>query len=185
MKATVNRFSIELVQDEIYMLPVQAVVTVTDTNLTPSADLLASAGDILQTEIVELGWREVGSAALTSAGRLPHAQHIIHAVAPRWGEGSERGKLANVTWSCLWLAHDHKLASIALPAISVGVLGYPVEACAQIMISRVIDFTFESTKHLRQILFCLNKEPVFAVFAAEFKRQIDHLLATGEGSVHV
>ena len=183
MKIAINKISLELVSGDILLLPVQAVVTATDTNLTPSPELIATAGEELRHETAQIGWCDVGSAVVTGSGRLPHARHVIHAVAPRWGEGTERGKLANVTWECLWLAESIHVDSIALPAISVGTPGYPVEACAQIMISRVIDFTFESTKSLRHIVLCLADHLVFSSFATEFQRQIDQMRQSGEGSV--
>lgn len=183
MKATVNKVRIEVIEADILDLAVDVVVVVTDPNLTVDESLHQIAGPTLLEHTAQIGWCEVGSAVITPAGNLPKATHVIHAVGPRWGEGSERGKLANVTWASLHLAEGHLAESVALPAISVGTLGYPVESCARIMISRIIDFTFEPVKHLRRILLCLDNVNIYSAFDAEFARQIQNLRETGEGKV--
>lgn len=183
MKAKVNRVTIELVVDNILLQPVDVIVTVTDPNLHVAPELASATGPSVQQQATAIGWCDVGSAVATGAGNLPEVKKIIHAVGPRWGEGSERGKLANATWASLNLAEALEMKSIALPAISVGTLGYPVEGCAQIMIERAIDFTFETLKHLRQVIFCLSNTAIYEVFLEEFNRQIEDLRSTGEGRV--
>ncbi|MEO8397269.1 MAG: macro domain-containing protein, partial [Chloroflexota bacterium] len=121
-------------------------------------------------------------AKMTSAGNLK-AEKIIHAVGPRWGEGSERGKLGNVTWECLHLAESNDLKSIAIPAISAGALGYPLENCATTMLSQIIDFTFEDLKHLRTIILCLPDELAFDAFKREFDQQLEELRQSGTATV--
>lgn len=185
MKAKVNSVNIQVIQDNIHILPVDAIVVETDPNLSVSDILLQFAGETIQQQTRQIGWADIGEAVITDAGKLPNTQKIIHAVSPRWGEGSERGKLSNVTWGCLSLAESHLLKSIALPALSVGVWGYPVEACANIMITRIIDFTFEKLKSLRSVVLCLDNTSAFDVFRSEFERQILELRETGEGKVRV
>lgn len=185
MKAKINKVHIHLIQGDLLTLPVQSVVVVTDTNLTVDESLAAAAGPIVQQQTALISWCAVGQAVMTDSGNLKNIRKIIHAVAPRWGEGSERGKLGNVVWECLHLAEDNELESIALPAISVGSLGYPVENCAKIMLTRVIDFTFEKLKHVSSIIFCVKDASELAVFQSEFERQIHALKQTGEGHVRV
>lgn len=185
MKAKVNKVTIEVLQGDLFAQDVDAIVISSDVSLTPSDELLAKAGEAIQQEITAAGSGDVGSAIITGAGSLTYAKHVIHAVGPRWGEGSERGKLGNATWKCLELAEDHHLKSIALPAISVGAMGYPVENCARIMIEKVIDFTFENLKHLRTVMFCLKDDNITTIFKEEFQRQLDALQRSGEGKVRV
>ncbi len=185
MKAKVNKIDIEIMQGNILNLPVQAVVIVTDPNLSIDPTLLNITGPLVQAQTRAIGWCDVGQAAITDAGNLKNIRKIIHAVGPRWGEGSERGKLTNVTWECLTLAENSELDSIALPAISVGTLGYPLENCAKIMLTRIIDFTFEKVKHLQSVILCLEDITALEVFKAEFERQIYDLRQTGEGKVRV
>lgn len=182
MEAKINKVTIRVIQDDILSLAVDGLVVVTDPNLSVSEELTRSAGPEVKAEAAKIGWSDVGSAVATNAGNLPHTM-IIHAVAPRWGEGSERGKLANVTWACLSLAEDYQLKSIALPAISIGTLGYPLESSAGIMITRIIDFTFENLKYLRTVVICLHNLQALEVFRTEFQRQIKNLRETGEGRV--
>lgn len=184
MKAKVNKLSIELQIAEIWGLDVDAVVHSTDTHLTINPRLLQLAGPTLQDECQGIGWCDIGSAIITDAGNLP-AGRIIHAAGPRWGEGSERGKLASATWNVLSLAEESQFKSIALPAISTGAMGYPLENCALTMLTEMIDFTFEKLKHLKTIIICLENEIAFEVFKKEFRRQLETLKESGEGKVRV
>jgi O-acetyl-ADP-ribose deacetylase len=171
MKAKVNRVSIQLVQDDLLSLPVSAVVNATDTALSLPPRLATKAGIAVQREIAEIGYCEVGSAVMTSAGGLG-VEKIIHAVGPRWGEGAERGKLLNVTFECLRLAESHNLKAIAMPAISTGALGYPLENCATTMLTQIIDYTFEDLKHLRTVMICLDNPLAYEAFKKEFQAQL-------------
>ena len=112
-------------------------------------------------------------------------ERIIHAVGPRWGEGSERGKLANVTLQCLRLAEQNRLKSLAIPAISTGTLGYPMENCAKTMLAQIIDFTFDAPRFLRTIIVCLDNPLAYQIFKAEFTTQLEDLKEAGEGEVTV
>lgn len=182
MKAKINRILIEVIQENILNLPVEAIVVVTDPNLSIDKKLSALAGPIVEQQTTEIGWADVGQSVITDAGNLP-IKKIIHTVGPRWGEGSERGKLETATWTSLQIAEDNHLASVAFPAISVGTLGYPIEACAKIMVTRVIDFTFEKLQSLKSITLCLVDEPSLKAFQSEFEQQIRELRETGEGKV--
>jgi O-acetyl-ADP-ribose deacetylase (regulator of RNase III) len=159
-------------------------VNQTDTNLHLSPTLAAKAGPEVQQICAAIGWCETGYAVVTDAGDLP-VEKIIHVVGPHWGEGSERGKLASATLECLRLAEENRLKSIALPAISVGVLGYPAENCAKTMLPHVIDFPFEDPRYLRTIVVCLDDPLVYSIFKAEFAAQIQELKEAGDGEVKV
>jgi O-acetyl-ADP-ribose deacetylase (regulator of RNase III) len=184
MKAKVNKVTIEITVDDILSLPVKSLVTVTDPNLYVNPFLAAKAGPLVQQACTAIGWCDIGSAVITVAGTLS-AEKIIHAVGPRWGEGSERGKLANVTRESLRLAEQNRLKSIALPAISTGVLGYPVENCAKTMLAQIIDFTFEDLKYLRTVIVCLDNSAAYQIFKNELTQQLEELKETGEGEVQV
>jgi len=184
MKAKVNRITIELMRNDIYQVDAEVLVNSTTPNLIILPQLMDLAGSTIEDEARLIGWCDVGAATITSAGKL-HFQKIIHTVGPKWGEASARGKLANAVWATLRLAEDNQLKSIAIPAISTGTLGYPVENCARTMFEQIIDFTFENTKHLRQIIICVETEPEILAFEAEFNRQIQNLKDNGEGKVRV
>lgn len=179
MKAKVNKVNIRIIQENLFAAPVDGVVRMTDPNLSLSPELAAWAGSDVVDACQEIGWCAVGSAEITTAGNLPFTK-LIHAVAPRWGEGSERGKLANLTLKCLRLAEDHGLKSLAFPALSTGTLGYPLESCARIMLEEIINFTFEDLRHLRAIFIRLDSDLAQIAFSAELSRQIDTLQANGK-----
>jgi O-acetyl-ADP-ribose deacetylase (regulator of RNase III) len=180
----VNKVTVQIIRDDILSLPVAAVVVATDVNLSVSPALAARTGASVLRECIQIGWCEVASAVITGAGNLS-AEKIIHAVGPRWGEGSERGKLANVTLACLRLAEHNRLKSLAISPISTGAQGYPLENCATTMLSQIIDFTFEDLKHLRQVVICPDTALALDVFNQEFARQLHTLQTTGDGKVKV
>jgi O-acetyl-ADP-ribose deacetylase len=184
MKVKVNRVTIEIVQDDLLALPVGAVVNSTDTNLFINPSLSERAGPSIEQICAGIGWCPVGSAVITDGGNLP-AQKIIHAVGPRWGEGSERGKLSNVTLECLRLAEQNRLKSIALPAIATGTLGYPIENCAKTMLAQIIDFTFENPRYLKIIIVCLDNTAAYVIFKQELMQQVEDLKLAGDGEVSV
>lgn len=184
MKAKVNKITVQIVQDDILSLNVGGLVNPTDTNLRLSPALVVKTGAAIQQICATIGWCETGYAVVTDAGDLP-VEKLIHVVGPRWGEGSERGKLASATLECLRLAEQHRLKSVAMPAISVGVLGYPAENCAKTMLTHILDFTFEDPKYLRTIIVCLDDPLVYQIFKAEFDAQIQELKAAGDGEVKV
>jgi O-acetyl-ADP-ribose deacetylase len=175
MQAKVNQVTIQLVQGDIFSQPAAGIVHQTDTNLVLHPTLLAKAGSEVQWECARIGYCEVGSAVITSAGNLPQVEKVLHAVGPRWGEGSERGKLLSVTFECLRLAEQYRLASIAFPAISTGILGYPLENCATTMLTQIIDFTFEDLNSLKIVILCLENPMAFDIFRKELEQQAEEV----------
>lgn len=184
MKIKVNKVTIQILQDDIWSLEVDGVVNSTDPNLSIPPRLFLKVGHELQNTLRSINWCDVGDAVITNAGNLPF-QKIIHAVGPKWGEGSERGKLANTTLACLRLAEQARLKKLAVPAISAGVLGYPLENCARTIITQIIDYTFENPRYIKTIVICLDNPTALSVFQNELKLQIEQLKNAGEGEVSV
>jgi O-acetyl-ADP-ribose deacetylase (regulator of RNase III) len=77
--------------------------------------------------------------AITSAGNLP-SRYVIHAVGPVWGEGDEPAKLAAAVTGALELAEQRGLRSLALPAISTGIFGFPKDLAAKVILRAIADF---------------------------------------------
>jgi len=95
--------------------------------------IVRKGGEEIQRESLEKGPVPVGGAVVTTAGTLP-CRFVIHAVGPVWGEGDEEAKLRRAVGSALARAEDLGLASLALPAISTGIFGYPkAEGCRAIV----------------------------------------------------
>lgn len=178
MEIEVNGILIRLVQGDITSLDVDAIVNAANSQLILGSGVAGAirtkGGPSIQDECLRIGWCDVGDAVITGGGQLL-ARHVIHAVGPRLGEGNEPGKLASATRASLTLAEEKQLASIAFPAISTGVFGFPLEACAQVMLRVAIDFTFEDVVHLKIIVFCLYDRKALGIFEAELQRQLEEL----------
>lgn len=80
-----------------------------------------------------------GEPAHTGAGNLP-CRYVIHAVGPVWGEGDEEAKLTAAIQGSLRLAGQLNLHSIALPAISTGIYGFPVDQAAKVILLAIQDY---------------------------------------------
>ncbi|MBM3122134.1 MAG: macro domain-containing protein [Chloroflexi bacterium] len=107
--------------------------------------------------------------ALTDAGALP-CRHVIHAVGPIWGEGGEDGKLRAAVLGALELAQANSFASLALPAVSTGIFGFPKDRGAHILLQAVADHCqAHPAGSLREVHVTLIDEPTLRVFAAEFE----------------
>jgi O-acetyl-ADP-ribose deacetylase (regulator of RNase III) len=111
-----------------------------------------------------------GSAVITGAGNLP-ARWVIHAVGPRWGGGlhGEPELLASAYRASLRLADERDAVSIAFPAISLGIYGYPLAEGATIAVREVADHLGGPTT-IERATFVLFSEPTFQVFADALDR---------------
>ncbi len=170
MIKAVNQSTIELVQGDITEIQTEAVVNAANRDLVHGGGvagaIVRKGGQTVQQEssrwIQEHGPLPVGTAAITRAGRLP-ASYVIHAVGPRMGEGDEDMKLRQATLNSLKLADQHGLTSVAFPAISTGIFGYPVDRCAKIMLTATIEYLKGDT-HLKRIVFCLWDHHTCVIF---------------------
>lgn len=175
MQAVINEVTIEVIQGDITELDVGAIVNAANSQLILSAgDLSSKGGPRIQEECLAVGYCEVGDAVITGGGNLK-ARHVIHAVGPHMGEGSESGKLANAIRASLNLAERYGLRSVAFPALSTGVFGYPLEGCADVTLRVVIDYTFEDLNSLEHVIVCLHDGRAFDVFMTEFQRKLAEL----------
>ena len=114
-----------------------------------------AAGPDLLAECRTLGGCDPGSAKITRGFRLP-AKHVIHAVGPVWrgGVGGEDELLASCYRTALALAATYRLTSIAFPAISTGVYGFPADRAARIAVGTVTADLAGSDRGITQIVFC-------------------------------
>ena len=113
-----------------------------------------AAGPDLLAECRTLGGCETGSAKITRGYRLP-AKHVIHAVGPVWrGGAGEDELLASCYRSALDLAGKHRLGSIAFPAISTGVYGFPADRAARIAVGTVAAELASAGRSVTYVAFC-------------------------------
>jgi O-acetyl-ADP-ribose deacetylase len=133
---------IRIQQGDITEMEVDAIVNAANNDLMLGAGvagaILRRGGDSIQKECDEIGSIPVGYAAITGAGKLK-ARYVIHAAS--MGLGGERTtakSLRTSTAHSLRIAAERKLKSIAFPAVGTGVSGFPVDECAQIMLTEAV-----------------------------------------------
>ena len=171
MKEIIIKNSIlKLVQGDIIELSTDVIVNAANAQLILGGGVAGAirrkGGARIQEECNKIGGSFVGGAVITAGGNLK-AKHVIHAVGPRMGEGaSEDEKLRDAVTNSLKLMDEHGLKTIAFPAISTGIFGYPIERCAKIMISTAKKYLAGETQ-IREIVFCLYSEPDYEVFNKE------------------
>lgn len=133
---------IRIVEADITTLDVDAVVNAANEALAPGGGVCGAihraAGPELADACRRIGGCPTGEARITPGFRLK-ARHVIHAVGPVWGGGGlgEDELLASAYRASLRLAATHGLASIAFPAISTGIYGFPAARAAEIAVGTV------------------------------------------------
>lgn len=170
MNKRVSETDVELIMGDITEMDTDAIVNAANSQLAHGGGVAGAisrkGGKSIQEEsdtwVYAHGEVPVGSVAMTTGGDL-RVRYVIHAVGPRMGEGEEDEKLRSVTISSLLLADKHSFRSLAFPAISTGIFGYPIDRCAKIMLSTVIDYIREGTK-IDKIVFCLWGEEAHILF---------------------
>ncbi|MCI0527864.1 MAG: macro domain-containing protein [Nitrospira sp.] len=165
-RKTINRTMLELVQGDITELSTDAIVNAANAALILGSGVAGAiqrkGGPRIQEECNQIGGTHVGGAVITTGGNLP-AKHVIHAVGPQWGEGDEDNKLRQATLNSLKLADQHQLKSIAFPAISTGVFGFPMDQCARIMLATTKEY-LQGDTGLEKVIFCLWDYSAFETF---------------------
>ncbi|MBL8017804.1 MAG: macro domain-containing protein [Ignavibacteria bacterium] len=174
MAIKIGNTEIEAIKGDITLLDVEAIVNPANTFLMHTGGLAAAivkrGGMIIQQESKKIGNVPVGSAVITKGGNLK-AEHVIHAVGPKYkdGKSGEPEKLASAVNAALNVADKKKLKSIAIPAISSGIFGYPIAESSNIIVESAKDF-FEAKKKEKQettiekVVFCLLDDDAFEAF---------------------
>jgi len=181
VKKTVGDASLELVQGDITALAVDAIVNAANRYLMHGGGValaIARKGGLtIQTEstawVAKHGPLNTGDAIITSGGRLP-AKFVIHTPGPVWGEQDDEESDALLRRSIrnsLALADEKGLKSVAFPAISTGIYGFPVERAARLMLAEAEVYLHGPTK-LERVIFCLYDKATYEVFAAAFRNAV-------------
>jgi len=150
---------IQLKQGDITREAVDAIVNAANKSLLGGGGgdgaIHRAAGPELLAECRKLGGCSTGSAKITKGYRLP-AQYVIHAVGPvyRGGKSGEPAMLAGCYRTAMKLAAENNLKTIAFPAISCGVYGYPLNEAAAIALRTVGD-AFEQYPQIERAIFVL------------------------------
>jgi O-acetyl-ADP-ribose deacetylase len=149
---------IEVLQADITSLDVDAIVNAAKPTLLGGGGvdgaIHRAAGPQLLAECRTLGGCETGEAKITRGYRLK-ARHVIHTVGPIWqgGNADEDRLLASAYANSLALAEAHDLGSIAFPAISTGVYGFPPDRAAEIAVATVAGH-LRASRQLSRVIFC-------------------------------
>jgi len=118
-----------------------------------------AAGPELLAECRSLGGCPTGEARITRGYKLP-ARYVIHTVGPIWrgGNAGEDALLAGAYRNSLRLADDHKLRTIAFPAVSTGVYGFPADRAARIAFSTIVEALAGDTQITSVVLCCFSED---------------------------
>ena len=164
---------IELLQTDITTLDVDAIVNAANTSLSGGGGvdgaIHRAAGPKLLDECRTLDGCPTGQAKITAGYKLP-ANYVIHTVGPVYhAKAQDAELLASCYANSLALAGQHKLKSIAFPAISTGVYGYPLEDATPIALKTTLE---ELPKHpsIERVIFALFSEKALSVYTETLKQ---------------
>ncbi len=165
--------SIEIIQADIARLSFDAIVNAANGSLLGGGGvdgaIHRAAGPELLAECRLLNGCATGAAKITKGYQLP-ARYIIHTVGPVWqgGNADEARLLASCYRASIQLAEQNSITSIAFPAISCGVYGYPIEQAADIAISTVQQTLKKRGSRLERVVMVCFDETILAVYQAAY-----------------
>jgi len=164
---TINGVTLALLRGNIVEVQADAIVNAANSELRGGGGvdgaIHRAGGPAIMQECRKIDGCPTGSAVATTAGRL-RAQYVYHAVGPIYSGRSEDAQLlASAYQSCLNLAEQHQVKSIAFPSLSTGVYGYPLEEAAPIALRTVIEHIRQPTS-LQQVVFVLFGQDSFQAF---------------------
>jgi O-acetyl-ADP-ribose deacetylase (regulator of RNase III) len=158
MEKLIHGRKLALVRGDLTELAVDAIVNAANSGLQLGGGVAGAirtkGGPSIQEECNRIGPIRVGEAVVTGGGHLK-ASYVIHAVGPMYGEGNEDEKLRDATLNSLERASEKKMKSIAFPAISTGIFGFPKDRCAEIMLKTISQFLASRETSLESVILCL------------------------------
>jgi O-acetyl-ADP-ribose deacetylase (regulator of RNase III) len=165
--------AIVLVQGDITRDDSDAVVNAANAQLMHGAGVAGAiaraGGPVIQAEsdawLRQHGPVDHAHPAWTSGGKMP-AKYVIHAVGPVWGEGDEDRKLASAIEGSLAVADQLDLKSIAFPAISTGIFGFPKDRAARVILSAIAGYFAARASGVRRVRVVLFDEATLRAFRA-------------------
>lgn len=168
---------IEVVQGDITMLAVDAIVNAANSSLLGGGGvdgaIHRAAGKELYQECLGLHGCRTGEAKITKGYRLP-ARYVIHTVGPVWqgGQAGEQALLAACYANAVKIAANNHLKTLAFPAISTGIYGYPIEHACSVAFDSVLG-ALDIYPVIERVIFCTFSESDFSIYQSEFARRDD------------
>jgi O-acetyl-ADP-ribose deacetylase (regulator of RNase III) len=167
---------IEIVKGDITELDVECIVNPANSKLVLGGGVAGAirkkGGDIIQEECDKIGYCETGNAVITSGGNLK-AKYVIHAVGPLYGIDFHPARLLeNAVINSLSLANSKGIKTIALPAISTGIFGYPMDEAALVIVRAVLKFSRQRNLSIKKCYICLYKDNDYKIFQDAYNKLI-------------
>src|SRR5713226_8209396 len=158
---TIHGVTLALLQGDIVRVQAHAIVNAANSALAGGGGvdgaIHRAGGPSIMAECRKIDGCPTGSAVATTAGKLP-ARYVFHTVGPIYRGGSEDERLlASAYQSCLDLAEQYKVESIAFPSLSTGIYGYPLDLAAPIALRTIIEHIKKPTS-LQQVVIVLFGE---------------------------
>ena len=174
MEVKINNAILSLVEGDITREETDAIVNAANSRLAGGGGvdgaIHRAGGPSIMQECRKIGGCPTGKAVITTAGNLK-AKYVIHAVGPvfQGGTKGEAALLKSAHVESLKLVSAKKLKSVAFPAISTGVYGYPVDEAAHIALTTIIDY-LKKHADIELVRFVLFGLKTYEIFAAELKK---------------
>ena len=171
-----NPCLLEITRGDLTQEPLDAIVNAANAHLRHgggvAAAIVRAGGRVIQEEsdqwIKKNGPVQHDHPAYTGSGKLP-CRYVIHAVGPVWGEGNEDQKLADAISGSLKLAETLNLHSIAFPAISTGIFGFPKERAAGLFFKAIAGYLKDNPSTILQLIrITLFDQPTLNAFIDAF-----------------
>lgn len=176
MRTTIGNANLELTQGDITAQRVDCLVNAANRRLAGGGGVdgaihrVAGPSVMAETDRLYPSGCPTGSAVITTAGELS-ARYVVHAVGPIWngGQSGEADLLRSAYWKSLELVREGGCASVALPALSTGAYGYPMDLASRIALSAAGDFLreYDAPAIVRFVLF---GEGAYGAFAAALEK---------------
>jgi O-acetyl-ADP-ribose deacetylase (regulator of RNase III) len=167
-KTVVNQTGVSLIIGDITELEVDAFVFYAEHSLKVGTGfgtaISTRGGPSIQKELNELAPLATCAVVVTEAGRLK-ANHIVHAVGPRFQEEDIEGKLRTTVTNSLKAADDNQIKKLAMPAMGAGFYGIPLPDCARVMVETVKEY-LEGNTGIVELTLCVLDSREYGPFKA-------------------
>ncbi len=168
----INQTVLRLIKEDLTMLEVDAFVFYAANDLALGSGfgtaVSVRGGPTDQEELEKLAPVETGQAVVSAAGKLK-AEHIIHAVGPKFQEGDTEGKLRTTMRNTLKRAEENGIKRLALPAMGAGYYMIPPDLCARVMLEE-LKAHLEGKTVLEEVIICVLDTPQYTAVQGQLAK---------------